>query len=214
MRILRGALLLQVLVCAASVQPSETLEVGVIGGYGFARDYSLTGPSGSAKAGFANGVAGGAYFGGDTYQRWGGEVRYLYRMSDLRLNAPNGSANFDARTHIVTGEILSYFRPRASKTRPFVAFGGGVKNVKSTGIESAVQPGGRFAGLTNSRELLATIVAGAGVKYSLSKNLRVRFEVKDYISQRPGKLIVPAPGVKASGILNDIIGTASIGYTW
>jgi hypothetical protein len=213
MHIVSRLILAQAFVFTAFAQ-QETLEVGAIGGFGFARDYTLTNSAGSAKAGFSNGLTLGAYFGGDTGDRWGGEVRYLYRFSDPRLSGPGGTANFDGRTHIVTGNILAYFAPRASKVRPFITFGGGVKDIKGTGVESAAQPVGRYAALTNTNELLATADVGAGVKFSLSKSVKIRIEVHDYMSKRPNKVIAPAPGVTPSGFLNDILGTASIGYSW
>lgn len=214
MNLMSRMLLAASLAGAAFAQSGETLEVGAIGGFGFARDYTLTNAAGSAKAGLANGAALGAYFGGDSGDRWGGEARYLYRFSDLRLSGPGGTAGFDAKTHVFTGNILAYFAPRSASVRPFITFGGGVKDIKASGIESAAQPVGRYAALTNTQELLATADVGAGVKFNVSKSVRVRVEVHDYMSKRPNKVIAPAPGIKASGFLNDIVGSVSIGYSF
>jgi opacity protein-like surface antigen len=202
------------LAAGAAFAQSETLEVGAIGGFGMARDFTITSPAGSAKAGFSNGPAIGAFFGGDSGDHWGGEVRYLYRFSNLRLSGTGGEAKFDSHTHIVHGDILAYFKPRSAKVRPFIAFGGGVKGIFGTGIESAAQPLGRFAGLTNTHELLAMADVGAGIKYAVSKNVRIRVEVRDYMSKRPNKVIAPAPGTSVSGFLNDIVASASVSYSW
>jgi hypothetical protein len=205
-------LLAQAFVCAGLAQ--ETLEVGAIGGFGFSNSYKLTNSTGTANASLSNGGALGAYFGGDSGDRWGGEVRYLYRFTDPKLTGPGGSANFNGHTHLITGNILAYFKPRASKFRPFLSFGGGVKRVAATGLESSSQPLGRFAGLTNTNELLAVADIGAGVKYSLGKSVKLRLEVHDYLGKRPEKVITAAPGATASGFVNDIVASVSIGYSW
>jgi hypothetical protein len=55
---------------------------------------------------------------------------------------------------------------------------------------------------------------GVGVKYQISEHLRLRFQVRDYISQSPNDVIAPAPGARISGIMQDIAATGGIGLTW
>lgn len=203
-----------VFAAVAAAQPSETLEVGAIGGFGFGQDYTITGPAGSTKAGFANGAALGAYFGGDKDDHWGGEVRYLYRFSDARLSGNGASPKFNAQTNIMTGEMLGYFKKRTATTRPYVAFGGGIKWIRATGTESAAQPLGRLAALTNTEEAMAVASVGAGVKHAIGKKLMLRFDVRDYLGKRPNKIIAPAPGTTVSGFYNDIVATVSIGFSF
>ena len=212
MQLFSRILFAQAFVCAGLAQ--ETLEVGAIGGFGFSRSFKITNSTGSASAGFSNGGALGAYFGGDSGDHWGGEVRYLYRFTDPKLTGPGGRASFDGHTHLITGNILAYFRPRASKFRPFISFGGGVKNIEATGRESSSQPLGRFAALTNTNELSALADIGGGIKYSLSKSIKLRLEVHDYLGKRPNKVITIAPGATASGFFNDIVASVSVGYSW
>jgi len=212
MQLFSRILLAQAFVFAGLAQ--ESLEVGAIGGFGFSRSYKITNSTGSANAGFSNGGAIGAYFGGDSGNHWGGEVRYLYRFTDPKLTGPGGSASFDGHTHLITGNILAYFKPRSSKFRPFLSFGGGVKRIEATGRESSTQPLGRFAALTNTNELMPLADVGAGIKYSLGKSVKLRLEVHDYLGKRPDKVITVAPGAKASGIFNDIVASVSIGYSW
>jgi Outer membrane protein beta-barrel domain len=188
--------------------------VGAIGGYGFAPSLTVKGPSGSANTGFDNGYAAGAFFGGDTYQYWGGEVRYLYRQSDLKLESGGTSAHFTAHTNILHADFLYHFRPRESSVRPFIAFGAGMKFLDGTGTESASQPLGKLAALTHTTETLPLGDFGAGVKANFRKSWQLRVEVRDYLSPAPHKVIAAAPGASLSGWLNDIIGTASIAYRW
>jgi len=139
----------------------------------------------------------GAYFGGDSGDHWGGEVRYLYRFSDARLSGSGGSPKFNAQTNIMTGEILGYFKKRSAVTRPYVAFGGGIKWIRATGTESAAQPLGRIAALTNTEEAMAVASVGAGVKHAIGKRLLLRIDVRDYLGKRPNKIIAPRPAPRS-----------------
>src|SRR5579885_2661771 len=157
------AALLACFVCAgiAQAQYSGTevpahWEVGVLGGFGWTNDLTVKNPSGSATTGLNSGAAFGAFGGDDMYDHLSGEARYLYRFSDLKLSSGGTSTNFGGHTHIAEGAFLYHFAPRRSSVRPFFAFGGGVKILQGTGIESAGQPLGRFAALTATREILPT----------------------------------------------------------
>jgi len=192
----------------------QTWEVGAMGGYGYAPSLTVTAPAGSANTGFENGGTVGAYGGEDTPGHFGGEARYLYRYSNLKLYSGNTSVSFGGHIHIIEGNILAYFRPKGSRLRPFVAFGGGIKVLQGTGVESASQPLGRFAALTATREILPTADVGVGIKLDLKKHMRLRVEVRDYISASPSGVIAPAPGAGIGGISHDILGLAGLGYTW
>ncbi|MBK5291528.1 MAG: hypothetical protein JJE04_07640 [Acidobacteriia bacterium] len=189
-------------------------EVGALGGFSYARGVSVKGPAGSATAGFANGGVLGVFGGNDMYEHWSGEVRYLYRFSNLRLSSGGTTVSFGGHTHIIHADFLGHFAPRRARVRPFIAFGAGVKGVQGTGIESAGQPLGRLAALTHTSELLGFADVGAGVKVSLTRSVRFRVEVRDYISPKPTKVIAAAPGATLSGVLNDIVGTAGISFTF
>jgi len=199
---------------AAGAACAQQWEIGAVGGYGFAPDLTVKGPSGSASTGFRNGFALGAYGGHDTYRYWSGEARYIYRYSNLKLSSGNTTVDFGAHTHIATGDFLCHFRPLESRIRPFILFGGGMKVVQGTGVESAAQPLGRFAALTHTTEKLAVGDVGGGVKAYLSRSVGLRFEVHDYISSSPGKVIAAAPGASINGILNDIVASVSVSYRW
>lgn len=193
---------------------AQNWEVGATGGFGFTNNLTVQSSTGSATTGLAKGGALGAYGGEDTYDYFSGEARYLYLYSNLRLSSGNTSVDFPAHTHIAEGVFLAHFRPRNAHIRPFVAFGGGIKVLVGTGVEQAAQPLGQFAGLTATREILPTADVGAGVKVNLQHHLRLRFEVRDYISSSPNKVIAPAPGASVKGWLNDIVALGSLGYTF
>lgn len=199
---------------AAATGSAQEWYVGATGGYAFAPSLTVKNATGSADTGLDNGYAVGAFFGDEMYDRWGGEARYLYRQSDLKVQSGGVSAHFGGNTNILTGDILWHARPRESAIRPFVAFGAGVRFLDGTGIESASQPLGRFAALTHTRETLAVGDFAVGIKANFRRSWQFRAEVHDYLSPAPGKVIAVAPGSSLSGWLNDIVGTASIAYRW
>jgi hypothetical protein len=208
----RGCVLAFTLVTAGAY--AQTWEVGAIGGYGYAPKLTVQAASASANAGLASGGAVGAYGGEDSSKHWGGEARYLYRYSNFNLSSGNTSVSFGGHTHIIEGDLLFYFKPKESRFRPFIAFGGGIKVLQGTGNESASQPLSRFAALTATREVLPTAGIGAGVKIALKQHVRLRIEVRDYISAAPSSVIAPAPGASISGLSHDILGLAGLSYTW
>jgi hypothetical protein len=55
---------------------------------------------------------------------------------------------------------------------------------------------------------------GGGVKIDLHKNLRLRLEMRDYVSPAPNKVIAPAPGASLGGVMNDIQGMVAFSVTW
>lgn len=206
--------ILLTLLVSAGAACAQTYYIGLLGGYGYAPGLTVTNPAGSATTGIKGGGALGAIGGGDTAEHWGGELRYMFRFSDLKLASGGTEVDFGAHTHIITGDIVRYFTPRASSVRPYVSFGGGVRILVGTGKESASQPLGEFAALTATRETLAVGDFGGGVKVKLGRSTNLRLEVRDYIGSASNKVIAPNVGSKLGGVLNDVIAQAIISYTW
>ena len=188
--------------------------VGAIGGFGFAPALTVTGSAGTASTGFNNGYAAGAFLGEDRNDSWGGEVRYLYRQSDLKLESGGTSTQFGANTNILNFDVLWHARSREYAVRPFIAVGAGMKFLDGTGTESPTQPLGTYAALTHTRESLPVGDVGVGVKVKLHRSWQFRAEVQDYMGPAPSKVIAAAPGATIGGFLNDIIASASIAYCW
>ena len=83
-----------------------------------------------------------------------------------------------------------------------------------TGAESAAQPLGNIAALTHTMEFHPVGDVGAGVKLALSRNVRLRLEVRDYISPSPSKVITPVPGATMGAWMNDIQAMVSLSYAF
>lgn len=193
---------------------AQSREFGVIGGYGYAPSLTLTGPAGTAHAGFRNGGVLGVYIAENPYKHLGGEIRYLYRMSDMKLSSGGTSTDFAAHTQIVHMDLVVPIQDPDSRLRSFIALGAGAKVIQGTGAESSFQPLHQFAALTKTLQVLPTGDIGAGVKLNLRPHLRIRFEARDYISPQPNKVITAAPGVTIGGMLHDILALAALSYTW
>ena len=211
----RWSLLGAVLFAAtATVASAQEWELGVLGGFGYSPSLTVKNATTSASASIRPGLTVGVYGGQEMYRYFSGEASYLYRAGDLKLEGSGKSVSFGAHTHLITGDFLGHLRPRGARLRPFVSFGGGIEVMVGTGQESATQPLGNLAALTATREVLPVGEAGVGVKFQISKLLRLRVQARDYISQAPHDVIAPAPGATLSGIRNDIIATGAIALTW
>jgi hypothetical protein len=212
---LKGFVCALVLAAAPAIaQEAPHWELGVIGGFGYAPSLTVKNSVTSASTGYANGGAIGVYAGEDMYRYWSGEANYLYRMSNLKLDGNGKSVEFGAHTHIITGDFLAHFRPRGSRVRPYISFGGGIELVQGTGTESAAQPLGNLAALTHTNEVKPVGEAGVGVKVQLTPHVRLRVQVRDFITSAPNEVITPAPGASISGIVNDIVGMGALAFTW
>jgi len=198
----------------ATVASAQEWELGVLGGYSYSPSLTVKNATASASASIRPGLTVGVYAGQEMYRYFSGEASYLYRAGDLKLEGSGKSVSFGAHTHLITGDFLGHFRPRGARLRPFVSFGGGIEVMVGTGQESATQPLGNLAALTATREVLPVGEAGVGVKFQISKHLRLRVQARDYISQAPHDVIAPVPPATLSGIRNDVIATGAIALTW
>jgi len=212
MRIALACIALMLVALTASDCLAQEWSLGVMGGFGYSRDLTVTNSTGSGKVGLKPGLAVGAYGGNDMYERWSGEMRYLYRVSNLKVSGGGQEAGFSGETHVIHYDVLYHTADRDAKVRPFVAGGGGVKVFRGTGIERAFQPASKFALLTKGQEVLGMVSVGAGAKVTISDLMHLRVEFRDYISPFPTEIITPAPGAKIKGWLHDFVPTVGIGF--
>lgn len=193
---------------------AQQWELGGIGGLGIQKGLTAKAGTGAAETGFESGGAWGAFAGQNLYDRLGGEIRYLFRWSDLRVASGGQKATFAGNSHIVHYDLLYHTAAREKTVRPFVAVGGGIKVFQGTGIERAFQPLRQFVLLTKKREVLPTLAVGAGVKWKVRGYLSFRVEVRDFVTPPPQKVLVPAPGARITGWLHDIVPLVGLGFTF
>ncbi len=193
---------------------AQKWEIGGAAGGSFYTSQSVQSPSGNADASIATGLAASAWLGNNSGNLLGGEFRYDYTGGNLSLTGNGGPASFAARSQAFHYDFLIHFSPRASRVRPYVAFGGGAKIYSGTGTEQAYQPLEQIALLTKTSQTMALISAGAGIKFNMSDHLQLRVEVHDYLTPFPKNVIAPAQGARVGGWLQQFVPTFGIAYVF
>jgi hypothetical protein len=204
------------IVCAAlALAPAaiaQKWEFGGGAGGGFYTSQDVTSAAGSAAAKIQTNIVGSALLGNNGQGRWGGELRYEYQRGALELSQGSTNATFDAHTHQFHYDVLWHTNSAGSRIRPFVSVGGGVKLYQGTGSEVVYQPLSNFALLTKQQDLTPMVSAGAGVKFRIGSRMQVRFDVHDYLSPFPKKVITPNTGAKTGGWLQDFVPMISLAF--
>jgi hypothetical protein len=202
------------LILAASASCwGQQWEFGGVAGFAVNKQYEIEKGANVVKAGFEDNAAFGVRAGHNSYQRWSGEAMYLFRMGDAKINV-SAAPKFGAQHHILTGGILYHFAPLDKRLRPFVLFGGGVRVLRGTGVERAVQPGSNVAVFAATRETMALGDLGLGVKIRAAKKWQIRFDFHDYISSPPENVLAPAPGARAKGMFHDFVALAGLAHVF
>jgi hypothetical protein len=213
MRIFATTVLL--VAAAAANGMAQQWEIGGVGGGSFLNTTSVSSPNGSGRAGFQPGFVGGAYFGQNLYPRLGGEIRYEYFQSNLKISAGGTSATFAGRAHAIHYDLIIRKERKESPMQFFAAIGGGMKIFEGTGTESAYQATMLYGYMTKTREVKPMVSLGGGFTYRLSPSLSLRAEVRDFITPFPGKVIAaPASNVKYGSILNDLVPMVGLQYVF
>lgn len=202
-------------VCLAVSAPAalaQKWEIGASGGYAFNTGKTAERPTEEAKVKIKPGVAASAWIGNNTSNRWGGEIRYTYQQGDLQLKQNSTEANFNAESHTIHYDFQWHASDADSASRPYIAFGGGVKYHRGTGTEPLVQPLSRFALLTKTGEIQGMASIGAGIKTKINDRWQFRIDVHDYITAFPKEVIAPNLGTKLGGMMHNIV--PSVGISW
>jgi len=203
-----------VLLAVAPVAMAQDWEVGVGGGGSFYTSQTVTNPLGSAEAKLANGFIVSAWLDNRISKVFGGELRYDYEQSDLRLSSGSTSVGFGSHTNAIHYDFLLNMASREAKVTPFLAGGAGVKLYTGTGTESAFQPLSNIALLTKTSHLLPLVSVGGGIKFRVSNSVLVRLEVHDYLTPFPSDVIAPAFRSKVGGWISDFVAMGGISYTF
>ena len=184
---------------------AQQWELGASGGLAFYKDLTVTRGSQSATAGFKPGVAVSVFASQNLYQHLGGEFRYTFGFSDMKVSSGGTETTFSAQTHALHYDLLFYGARREAKVRPFVAAGGGIKVYRGTGKEQESQPLAQFAILTRTQQVEGLISVGGGVKLKVGQRASVCLEARDYITRTPQNVIAPWTGSTISGWVHGIM---------
>ena len=200
-------------VSAAPAALAQKWELGGGAGAGFYTSKDATRPPETATAKIKTGMAAGAWLTNNTSARWGGEIRYSYQRGQAQLKQGSTLAAFDAETHAMHYDFQWHATDVDSASRPYIAFGGGVKVYRGTGTEQLTQPLSRFALLTKTQEVQGMVSIGAGIKTKLGEHWQLRLDVHDYITPFPKDVITPNLGTSIGGMLHDIVPMVGISWT-
>jgi hypothetical protein len=210
---MRIAYLATAVLCALPVF-AQKYEFGVHGGVSMYNKKTVTNARGSADAGFKLGYAGGFTLGHNMYEHVGGEIRYTFLYNDMKLESGSTKATFGSQAHVIHYDFLIHATPTEAAVRPYVAFGAGVKQYRGTGTEQVAQPLSNVALLTKTTDLKPIASVGGGVKVKMTDKIWLRFDVHNFLSEFPTKVITPASGSSVSGWVNNIVGTGGITFTF
>jgi hypothetical protein len=200
---------------AAAGAFAQQWEIGGNVGGSFLPGVSVSGPMGSATTGFQTGIAAGAWLGQRISRHVGGEVRYNFMQSNLKLDSGGTSTSFSGQTHAVYYDVLIHTgAAKESRAQVFAAVGGGMKIFRGTGKEAAFQPLSQFAYLTKTQEVKPMLSFGGGVKFKLAPHMAMRVEVRDFLTPFPKNVITPAPGAKIGAMLHNIVPMVGISYEY
>ena len=200
------------LTAAAALTFAQQWEFGGSGGAGFLNSVPVSGGIGSATAGFQSGAALGGYIGYSQYKHIGGELRYAYLQSNLRLKSGGSEATFSGMSHVIHYDLIFKTTRNKGRVQLFAAAGGGMKAFHATGKEAAYQPLSQFGYFTRTQTMKPMASVGGGVKFALSRKVFLRTEVRDYITAFPKEIITPAPGTKYGTLLHDFVPMVGLGF--
>jgi hypothetical protein len=195
----------------SAVSFAQQWEFGGVAGGGFLNTVTATNTVGAATAGFNSGAAFGGYIGNNLYKHIGGELRYTFLQSDLKLSSGGQNASFSGVSHVVHYDMI-FHTTNNKKVQLFAAAGGGMKIFRGTGTEAAYQPLSQFGYFTKTQVLKPMGSVGAGVKIALSHKVYLRTEFRDYITAFPKEVIAPPPGTKYGMLLHDFVPMVGLGF--
>ena len=174
---------------------SQSLELGITGGYGSLGDNSLSkDPQTGEEFTISNGVRVGARMAFNPRAFIGHEVSYSYQHAGLGLLFDGGEGTDSSdlgsvKAHHMYYNLVAHATPEGSPLRPFVTGGGGFSSFFLPGISS-------FSGYGNTK---FGYNYGGGVKLNFFM-YGIRFDVRNHVTGKPFGDYIP----NVSGTLNNL----------
>jgi hypothetical protein len=194
---------------------AQNWEVGAGGGGNFYTSQTFTNPAGNAAGKLASGFIVSAWLDNNTSGQFGGELRYDYEHTDLKLSSDGTNVSFGgAQTNAIHYDAVFRFASHEARVSPYVTGGVGIKDYSGTGTEQVFQPLSDIALLTKTSQFKPLLVFGGGVKFLLTSNISFRVELHDFMTPFPDKVIAPALGSKVGGWLSDFAAMAGISFSF
>jgi len=205
---------LAVLLLAAPALCAQKWHFAALAGYGMAPAATANWGSEKADVGLKSGAVIGVAAGQELYERLGGEFRYLFRFSELKLAGRGTEVHFAGRSHLLHYDLLIFGRGGQAPVRPYLAVGGGARVYQGTGQEAAYQPLSQFAILTRTRQVTGMASLGGGLKVRVGQRSWIRWEFRDYLTPFPKTVIAPGRAAEIRGWVHDLTGLAAVGVSF
>ena len=193
---------------------AQTWEAGGGLGYGIYHNGSISSAAGTADAGVRNRYAVTGYVTEDLFDRFSGEVRYVFQPGNSFLSSGATTGTVPAQSHAITYDALIHFTPRGSRIRPYVGGGVGGKYYESTGGVPSPQPLPRIAGMTNQSEWKPVFDIAGGVRIRIRDHFTVRGDLHDYITTFPHQLFTPVANASVRGVFHQFTPMFGVGVNF
>lgn len=188
-------------------------EFGAGGAGSFYNTRTVSGPGGSADAGFKTGYGFHANL-TQVGNRFGGALRYSMMFNDMQLKSSRATTTMSGRSQSIEYDFQYYFKNSEASVRPYLIGGGGVRFFTGSGTDTAVQPLMNVAVLTNTTQMKPVFTGGAGVRVQLSRHVFLRAEMRTSFTQVPQDVITPTYGSTLGGWFLNFLPSVGIGYEW
>lgn len=159
-----------------------------------------------------NGVALNVFAGAHTHEYVTLQLNYIWNRNDLLLvsaaDTPGGPAvseqPFASSQHAIVGDLLLFFRDRASGVRPYLSAGLGAVRLRTR-----IRDGGRAVRTIPPQEVSSTVAVlrvAVGLDLALGGKWIVRYSFSESISVNPiGRRLSP-PGQRGLANFQNLIG--------
>ena len=192
------------LLAALNTCSAADWEATAAAGFGMYHAVSYHSPAGAAEAGIGPRYGLGAIIGRRFGTRFAVEAAYTFQDGDFEISSGGRKTAYDANTHAIHADLLSYLGPRFVNLRPYAVVGGGVKFYH--GVEQpGTRPLGEFGSFRQGVDDRALVTFGGGIEWSFSPHWGLRVDIRDYLTPFPTSVIVPAPGSNLGGWLHDFV---------
>jgi opacity protein-like surface antigen len=192
----------------------QTWEAGGGLGYGIYHNGTIISTGGTADAGIRNRFAATGYVTEDLFDRFSGEVRYVYHDGDSFLQSGSVVGIVQAQSHTFTYDPMIQFKPRTSRFRPYVGGGVGAKYYETTGPAPNPQPLPKIAGITSQSQWKPVFDVGGGLRIRIQEHFTVRGDFRDYITTFPNRLFIPVANATTRGIFHQFTPMFGIGVNF
>jgi hypothetical protein len=190
--------ILSILSPLAAARAQDRFYVGAVAGIAtVSADARFDTPQQAAASGYKpeNGPAVSPFFGVHVNDYLTFQASYLWNRNDVRFHSLQGAAFYDqpARTfhHLLLGDAMVYFRPRASLFRPYLSAGTGVARLSSDAEPAAGSAAGAPGSFTDYSPVLNVAV---GIDVRVRRGWRFRYSFAETIQRNSLSNRLTPPG--------------------